>query len=435
MAETALRRNRAFVLFTAGQLASDAGTGLLMLAVLLHVYAASHSTRVTTIAFLAETVPTILLSPWAGVVADRGDRRRILMTADLLRAVLLMPLLVTPRLDMLIGVLAMQSAVGAVFRPAYRSFVPSLVPAGQLASANGVTSSTMAVLMLVCPPVGAALYAAFGFGVVVVIDAVTFLVSVTTLWFVRPAYAVPVQRTDRQSVRADLLGGARVLAARPVVRLLLTTAICFGVLQAILSPVLVPFFEGVLHATPSQIGLAVAAQGVGTLLAGMVVTWLGGRVHPARLFAMGCSGVAVFALFFTLAPNFPFAVAMLVCVGVPGVLLNVGEQTLLQTLVPDQMLGRAMGLLGMAESVATLAGASVPAFATGILGVRGVLLVGASGAFAAAAVALAGYGRIVSTETVTSSSTSGSTSGPTPGPDGTLMCPPSSTNGGVTSRA
>lgn len=435
MSEQPLWRNRTFALFTAGQMTSDGGSFLLMLAVLLHVYAATHSTRVTTLTFLAETAPPVVLSPWAGVVADRVDRRRILLAADLARAALLLPLLVTSSISVLIGALAVQACVGAVFRPAYRAFVPSLVAQPQLASANAVTSSTMAVLALGCPPLGAALFAAYGFGLVVVLDAATFLVSVATLVFVRPAYAVPRQRSETASVRADLVAGARLLAQIPAFRLLVSTGLCFALLQAFISPLIVPFFEGVLRATPTQVGFVATAQGASTLVTGMVLSARGNKMNPALLYVVGACGVSVTAVALALSPSYLFAIVALFVLGVPSVLLGVGESTLLQTNVPDHALGRAMGMFEGVLGLATVAGAAAPAFATGLLGVRGVVLTGCALSIVAAVVAIAGYGRIVSTETVTSSSTSGSTSGPIPGPDGTAMCPSSSTNGGVTSRA
>jgi len=435
MSEPSLRRNRTFLLFTAGQVTSEAGSFLLMLAVLLHVYAATHSTRVTTVAFLAEMAPPVVLSPWAGAAADRIDRRRILMTADLVRALLLMPLLATSSIDVLLGSLACQSAVGAVFKPTYRAFVPSLVPAAQLAGANSVTSSTMAVLSLVCPPIGATLFAAFGFSPLVVIDAATFLVSVLTLWFVHPAYAVPSPRMQQTSLRTDVADGIRLLSRLPLFRLLLGTGVCLALLQACIGPLIVPFFQGVLHATPTQVGFVASAQGAGMLVTGALLSARGDRLNPARMYVVGCCAMAVFGFVLALSPTYLFALVMIMLLGPPGVLFQVGQLTMLQRSVPDQVLGRAMGLFEAALGAVMVVGAAAPAFASSWLGVRGVVVAGASVGLAAAVVAVTGYGRMVSTETVTSSSTSVSTSGPTPGPDGTRMCPSSSTNGDVMSRA
>jgi len=257
---------------------------------------------------------------------------------------------------------------------------------------------------------------------------------VVTLACVRPAYAVPAQRSQ-STVRSDLVVGVRLLSRLPVFRLLVATGLCFSLLQAFLGPLVVPFFEGVLHATPTEVGLVASAQGATTLVTGVVLSTRSERLSPALLFVAGSCGLSVIAVVLAFAPSYLFALVAIAVLGVPSVLLSVGETTLLQSRVPDHLLGRAMGLFEGVLGLAMVAGAAAPAFATGALGVRGVVLAGSALGLLASVFAVAGYGRIVSTETVTSSSTSGSTSGPTPGPDGTRMCPSSSTNGGVTSRA
>ena len=386
-------RNRSFLLFSAGQLTSSLGSGLLTLAVLLHVYASTHSTRATTFAFVCETVPLVLLSPVAGGFADRHDRRWVLIGTDCARAALLLPLLLSTRLSVLLPVLAVQAALGAVFRPAYSAFVPALVPAAQLASANGFTQSSMAVLSLTAPPAGGALYAAFGFPLIVTVDIVSFAASVITLASLR--ISSPDRTVARRSsLRAHLADGTRALAQLPVMQLMLATGLCAALFEACLGPVFVPYLQGVLHATPTEVGLATGAQGAGTLAAGAFVGVLTRRFGAGQLFAAGIAGVAAAAVAFALAPNLAAALAILAVLGVPAIFINVSSTTLLQTLVPDDLLGRAFGLFSSATAAATVVGAFAPALLADIVGLR-VMLLGASGMLVVAtAVAVAGVRRL-----------------------------------------
>jgi predicted MFS family arabinose efflux permease len=402
MVEQSLRRNGQFALFSAGQLTSNAGSFLLALAVLLHVFAATHSTRWTTLAFLAESAPPVFVSPWAGAIADRLDRRRILICADLARAALLLPLLLTSNLGVLVASIAVQSAVGAVFRPTQRAFLPSLVPPDQLASANSLTSTTVSVVQLLGPFAGAALFAAAGFNAVVLVDACTFLVSVVTLWFLRPAYAVPRQREAVTSVRADVVEGARLLNAVPAFRVILATAVGLAVLEAFLTPVVVPFFEGVLHVSPTLIGVVASAQGASTLAVGLALSVFGKRLSPARMYVVGAAGLPLLALALALAPSYAVALLVLIFLAVPVVLFTTGETTLIQLHVPDQLLGRAMGFFEATLGLSTVVGAAGPAFLVGVLGVRGILVAGAAVSFAGGVVAIAGYRRIVATPSIAS---------------------------------
>ena len=385
--------NRAFLLFSAGQLTSSLGSGLLTLAVLLHVYSSTHSTRATTFAFVCETVPMVLLAPVAGAFADRHDRRWVLIGADCARAALLLPLLLSTRLSVLLPVLAVQAALGAVFRPAYSAFVPALVPPPQLASANGFTQSSMAVLSLTAPAAGGALYAAFGFPLIVTLDIVSFAASVVTLAWLR--VASPDRTVARRaSLRTHVVEGTRVLAQLPVMRLMLATGLCAALFEACLGPVFVPYLQGVLHATPTEVGLATGAQGAGTLAAGAFVGQLSRRFGAGQLFAAGIAGVATAAVAFALAPNLAAALAILAVLGVPAIFINVSSTTLLQTLVPDELLGRAFGLFSSATAAATVLGAFAPALLSDVIGLR-VMLLGASGMLlVATAVAVGGVRRL-----------------------------------------
>ena len=384
-----LWRNRSFGLLWIGQLTSEFGTGLLRLAVLLHVYASTGSTAATTAAFVAETAPFALLSPWAGALADRVDRRRLLIGADLVRAVLLLPLLVETNLVVLLTVLAAQAAVGAVFRPAYGAFVPTVVPATQLATGNAFSAGTASALNLVAPTVGAALYAGFGFTPLVVIDAVTFLVSVVTLLCLSSHVTARATR-PRVSLREDLAVAVQLIRTTPVLRLLFATMLCFAMVESTLGPLYVPYLQGTLDATTTEVGFALSAQSLGSLLGGLVVVAVARWLGAARMFVLGAVAASVLISVFAMAPSYGVAIAALAVMGIPGLFTNVGSMTLMQTRVPDEVRGRVIGGFYAMFGVATLVGAALPGFASGLLGVRAVVMIGAAFAVAAAVMAWSG---------------------------------------------
>jgi MFS family permease len=387
---TQLRHNRDFVLIWFGQLTSEFGTGLTKLAVLLFVYASTHSTAATTAAFIAETAPWALLSPWSGALADRVDRRTLLIGSDLLRAVLLLPLLFDTDLPVLLAVLTAQAAVGTVFRPAYTAFLPAVVPAGQLAAANGFSSSSGSVLSLAAPAIGAVLFAHFGFTLIVLIDAATYLVSVLTLVLlrVRPA---PLPEHSGATVREDLAIALGAIRRTPALRLLFAVMLCFGLMESLLSPLFVPFLQGTLHATATQIGFAGSAQAFGSIAGGVLVMVIARRVGPTRMLVVGSMGAALTIGAFGLSPTFLFAAVSLGASGLPGMLCQVGATTLLQTEVPDALRGRVTGGFHSMFGFITLLAAAVPAFVSGLIGVRAVVLLGSAFGFAAAAMALSAY--------------------------------------------
>lgn len=360
-----LRRNRDFVLLWLGQLTSEFGTGLLKLAVLLHVYESTRSTVATTATFVAETAPWALVSPWAGALADRANRWVLLVGSDAVRAVILVPLLFDTRLPVLLTVLFAQAAVGTVFRPAYNAFLPAVVPAAQLGTANGFSSSTGSALGLVAPALGAALFATFGFTLIVGIDIVTFLVSIVTLLCVR-ARPAPREVQPRTTTRQDLVVAFHAVRAVPLLRLLFAAMLCFGLVEALISPLFVPFLQGTLHASATQVGFAASAQSFGTIGAGFIVVAVASRLGATRMFVVGAAGVAVVIVVFGLAPTYPIAVVAYAASGIPSMLTHVGSTTLLQTAVPDELRGRVNGGFNSMFGFTTLLAAAIPAFVSGL---------------------------------------------------------------------
>jgi MFS family permease len=196
--------------------------------------------------------------------------------------------------------------------------------------------------------------------------------------------------TATTTLRKDLVEGIRLLGPLPVMRLLLVTGVCFSMLEAFLHPIFIPFMQGTLHASATQVGFALSAQAIGTLACGVVVTAIAHRLGAARMFAIGAVGLSVATMVFALAPSYLVAVVALAALGVPSMLENVGTQTLLQTQVPDSLRGRALGLFSTTSGLARVVGAAVPAFAVGLLGVRGIVICAAGTTVAAAAIAVVG---------------------------------------------
>jgi MFS family permease len=390
--QTRLWRNRGFLLLWSGQLTSQFGTGLLRLAVLLHVFTSTRSTTATTAAFLAETAPGAFLSPWAGALADRLDRRTLLVAADIARALLLLPLLVDTSLGVLLAVLAIQAAVGSVFQPAYGAFVPSVVPPEQLATGNALFTSSGAALSVVAPSIGAALYAGFGFRFIVALDSVTFLASAVTLVLLaRWVSDVPVERAARVGLRAELAVATKFIRTTPLLRLLFVVMMAFGVAEALMSPLLVPFLEGTLQATAPQVGVAFTVMSIGSVVGGILMVTVSKWLGATRMFVVGTIGASLAIVAFAMAPSYAVALVIGGVLSVPTQFTSVGSMTLMQIYVPNEIRGRVLGGFSAVFGAVTLVSAAVPAFASTAIGVRGVMLIGAAAACLAAVLSVAGY--------------------------------------------
>jgi MFS family permease len=344
---------RDFRLLWSARLVSALGTWLLVIAVPAHVLAVTDSLLATGLVLAAEYVPFLLLGPAAGALADRMDRRRLLITTDLVRAVAVAALLAADTAPALVyAAVLVENAATAAARPALQAHVPAVVGTGRLlSSANALGAVTDGTVRLVGGPLGAALLVVAGFRMLVGIDVATYLVSAAAIALTR-SRGKPNGAGERPSFRA----GLRVLGHYPLVRGLLPATGVFLLANAALSALLVPL--AVRHlGGPTAAGLILSALGVGFLAGAPVLRALVDRV-PIRAL-LGGAQAATAAGFAVLVNtrSVPTALAVAAALGICGSVMFGAPPTIIQRTVPGAALGRITAVFGIVEAAATLTGA------------------------------------------------------------------------------
>ena len=181
---------RTFIIILVGELISMLGSGLTGFALGVWIFAETGKATPFAIAVLFGSLPPVLLAPWAGSLADRWDRRKIILITDTGSALVTLAallLLVTGNLE--IWTIYIISALGSVFgvfqETAFQASVVMLVPKKDLPRANGMASTTQAVASLVTPVLAGVLFALIGLEGIMVIDFVTFFAAIAALMIVR----------------------------------------------------------------------------------------------------------------------------------------------------------------------------------------------------------------------------------------------------------
>lgn len=350
---------RDYRLLWSGRAVSLLGSWLLVIAIPAHVYALTGSLLATGLTLVAEYLPPLLLGPVAGVLTDRWDRRRVMITADVFRAVAVTLMLFATAensLWLVYVALVAESAGAVLFRPAAQAHLPVVVGKGaELSSANSLNAVTDGTVRLVAPPLGAAILTLTSFQVLIWIDVASYLVSAIAIASTTRGAASARLLTVRQ-VLTDLTDGRRVLRSLPIAVVLLPLTAVFLAANASLSALLVPFGVEKLGGG-EQIGLVVSALGAGFLLGAVVIRRLVDRVQPRHLLA--ATQLATAVAFFVLFSSTSLFVALPagVAIGVFGSMTLVTPQVALQRVVPNEALGRISAVFLSAEALATLLGA------------------------------------------------------------------------------
>ena len=378
-------------LWTGGSI-SSLGSWLLVLAVPAHLYAVTGSLAKTGLSLAAGYLPQLLLGPVAGALADRWDRRRLMITASLAQAaaVATMLLALAPgRYWIFYAALAAESSGAMLFAPALQARTPAIVGTGtMLTSANSLNALRDGVVRLVGGPLGGILLAAIGIRALIGADVLSYLAGAGAgLMTSRVARDRP-GRTDRavREVGRELRAGLGILVGSPAARALLPVAVISLAANASLSAVLIPF--GIQRLGGSRpTGFLLAALGAGFLLGAPALRFLLDR-WAARTFlaaTLTTSAVSYWLLWqsASLATALPAAVA----VGLAGSMSLVITQVTVQRVIPNAALGRVTAVFLTGEAAATLAGAVTGPLLAQSLGMSGLAATVSLATVAAAVVA------------------------------------------------
>ncbi len=375
----AVLRQRNFSLLWFGQLVSIAGDWVLFIALPFYVYDLTGSALATGGMFIASTLPRVLLGSVAGVFVDRWDRKRTMIAADLLRAVLVLALLGVRSVDelwlvYLVGLL--QAALSQFFVPAKNAIVPNLVSADDLVPANSLNSLGESVARLLAPPLGGALFAWLGLPSSVIFDSASFLFSALLLALISmPSVARPAVQAANNlahiwvSFWREWIDGLRVMSRDRTISILFLVMAIAMIGEGLLDVLLIPFVERVMHGDSLTLGWFMSAQAIGSLLGGSVIGSLGKRISGQRLVMIGCLGWGVFDFVIFNTASFALALVVFVIVGIPLVGLMVSTNALLQANAGDAYRGRIFGALGTTIALMTMTGMAISSLCGDRLGI------------------------------------------------------------------
>ncbi len=363
--------------------ASILGTWAYGIAVVVYAYEQGGATAVGVVG-LARWVAAAIASPFAAILGDRYDRRWVMASSDIARAVLIGGAALAVFADappIVIYVIAGGvSVVATAFRPAEAALIPSLARTPEELTAANVAASTIeSVGIFGGPAIGGLLLAAAGTGVVFLVTGGAMLWSAFLIAQIRPGIeAEDSGEREPVSVLDELLAGFRAIARERRTRFLVGLFSAQTFVDGMLSVLIVVIALKLLDTGQAGVGFLNSAVGVGGLLGALAAAALVGRRRQAADFGLGIFIWGVPIALVAIWPNQAFVLVLLAVVGIGNTIVDVSGMTLLQRSAPDDVLARVFGVL---ESVLLLAGALGAVAAPLLLnwlGTRGALIVAGS---------------------------------------------------------
>ena len=353
-------RNRDLVLLLTAGLISQTGDWMLATGIAFEIYALTGSTLASAAALFATQAPQVLLGSVAGVLVDRWDRRRVMVTTNVLLSIGLLPLLLVhdaSQVWIIVLVVAVTSCLTPFFVAADVSLLPALVAEEHLITANALNTQVRNVSRLIGAALGGVIVTVGGLTWLALADVATFALAAVLIGLI--GHRSARRSADRRGLVDDWVEGLAVIRRSRALLVILTFFAVSGLGEAVMGTLFAPYVKDVLGGSASTYGTIIAAQAVGGIVGGLLVGALGHRVSPRALFgwgavAFGLGDLALFGYPLVTDQIWP-AMVIIAVVGLPGAALFAGAMTVFQLGTDDRVRGRVFGALTTVQNLAMLA--------------------------------------------------------------------------------
>jgi DHA3 family macrolide efflux protein-like MFS transporter len=347
---------KAIALFLASQNISLFGSALVQYAITWYITLQTQSGLMMTIAIICGFVPTFFISPFAGVWADRYDRKTLIMVSDALIAAATLALAILfingyGSIGLLFGVSVIRSFGAGIQIPAVGAILPDIVPEDMLTKVNGINSSVQSLVTLLSPLLSGALLTLASIEVIFFIDVITATAAIVILllWLKIPTHNRALDKT-KIGYFSDMSAGLRYINSHGFIKTLFLFCGIYFVLVAplaFLTPLQVTrsFGADVWRLTAIEVAFS-----VGMMAGGLLIAVWGGFKNRVHTMAFSSLVVAVCTFALGSVPIFWLYLFFMALVGVVMPVFNTPFVVMLQQKVETDYLGRVFGVLNMISS-------------------------------------------------------------------------------------
>ncbi len=350
-------RHRPFRLFLIGALASNSGSWLQNLAVPFVLFELTGRPLYVGLAGFAQFLPAFILGPIGGSLADRVDRRRLLLLSQILMAVTAVALWAVWSVgwrdpQLILFLTALTGVFSGLMIPSWQAFVPALVPKVDLPSAITLNSTQFNASRAVGPALAGLILATAGPGLAFLLNAISFAAVIGVLILVRPTTAQAPRRGASSGIIADFASALGYIRVRTGIRISMLCAVLVAFFGNPVAQFTVVFTEDVYGAGPRVLGLLASSVGVGAVLVAPLLSSWDAVISRSTVVRWGLPVYGLAVIGFGLAPTWPLGLVCLLVTGAGFLAVIATTNTSIQMIVADEMRGRVMSARIMSFTLA-----------------------------------------------------------------------------------
>lgn len=367
--------------FAAGSFVSRTGDWFDRLALNWYIFSLTQSAFYIGLVEFFQFIPILLFSVVGGVMADRWDRRQVLIVtqfgAMLCTFAILFVLFQCYSFPLLAFLLFVRGFFLAVEIPARNAMIPNLVPKQAMTSAVSFFSTILNISRMIGPALAGFLLSVWQAPYLILLNAVSFLIVIGTLWKITPANPERTAQENALALGQGLKEAVGYLRSQPMVLgvfILGTVPMVFGFPYTTLLPV---FAEELLNTGPSGFGLLLSATAAGSVICTLLMGWGVVTIQKGKLL-FGCiCGFGFGLILFAFSHWFPLSLALMFVTGAASMGYRIVERTIIQETIPDQMRGRILSIVMMDTGLVPLGNVIIgfvserigPVFSLSVMGI------------------------------------------------------------------
>lgn len=381
--------NATFSLLFSGQVVSSLGSWLYSVALVVVAYRVTHSATLVAALTFVRLLPLAVFMPFTGALADKLDRKTLMVGSDVGRSLCMFGLVFTASRSTLwlaFPLVFVNTTLASLFRPALNAVVPAVVRESDLPEANSLMSQMDSVSLILGPSLGGVLVLFGAPQGAFLINGASFLVSATTLLLLRIPKVDKPARTEEGGRLAELLGGFHFIFRENegVLAAYTLSEAGMALIGGAYWTVILLLSIQVFHLGGQGTGFLNAAYGAGGVLGGLVAGTLSRRLRMGRLYLVASAMAGASAILLGLSPAGFLPFLFLGAAGLADVVVEVTGTTAIQSATPAELLGRVFGAFESVILLAMLIGSLVAGplvqalgarSATWILGLAGLAVV------------------------------------------------------------
>jgi len=362
-----------------GSAVSIIGNQIQYIALIAYVYHITGKALDLGLLMIISALPNLIFGPVMGVLADRYNRRSIMIISDISRFFIVLMFPLTQTLWQIYLLVFLMGIARAAYSPSEFAYIPNLVTRDELVVANSLEMTMINVTMIVGPALGGLIIGRFNTTVAFIINAITFLFSAVMIMMIREEVSKRKVETNKTNILQDLKFGLRFMWSDKIIRFLIVVFSILILLTSGINPLVIVYNHEILGKGDAEFGYLISMIGFGGIVGGFIYGLIGRRYSKIQIifYNLVIDGVILALLGFN--SSYLLAMVIFFLLGLLGTIFEVAIMTLLQEYIPDELRGRIIGIFSLVFDPFRMVSMGIYGFLTDLFGV-GILFI-ASGIF------------------------------------------------------